>query len=567
MATTVVGIVYGLNGGTATVDFGGGNTVATDAGGEFEISLPNGTYTASCTSSLGATVLPASLQVVVNNQDELFVAGGFWIAPIVQAINASFSGSSTDFSFPNPITEGNSIIVVAQSVSTSASVDYGVVPAVSVSDTQGLIYNKVAPSNYGPNGDGASKQAVQDCFLATGAASGSNTIQVTLGTDIASSIIYILEVPPTLPFCSYGTYVNYASEYISNAQVNTNDSVSLGLSLAAFNATVTEEDEYAVAVSGGWQPIADGFLTRGISVSSQLQDSIIFTNAAGGSSNMIAPAVATLWVFCPKYAISGTISGPGGSGAIVYADGPNGLTYTTADGSGNYSFPNLFNGDYTVWVNSYETPFSFSPSYLYPAMIGANVTGQNFSSSENTYVVPPRFAFVERASTTPGATVYDVMDGASINSLGRTTGYGTGKKVGELFWDNVVNQAWSFNLQDNQPYIAAGSADAQDISTFAAALAAPAGVTPVQPGPTPSTRFAFTAIQTRSGQAVLKYLVSDGPSAAYGSMAQIVWDGVFDRWTFLQTNAESEISSPADVANITQFVASLPLINPNQISL
>ena len=138
MSTTVYGLVYGLNGGTATVDFGGGNTVTTDAGGEFEISLPNGTYTASCTSSLGATVLPASLQVVVNNQDELFVTGGFWIAPIVQAISASFSGSPTDFSFPNPITEGNSIIVVAQSVSTSASVDYGVVPAVSVSDTQEL---------------------------------------------------------------------------------------------------------------------------------------------------------------------------------------------------------------------------------------------------------------------------------------------------------------------------------------------------------------------------------------------------------------------------------------------
>ena len=127
----------------------------------------------------------------------------------------------------------------------------------------------------------------------------------------------------------------------------------------------------------------------------------------------------------------------------------------------------------------------------------------------------PRFAFVERASTTPGATVYDVMDGASINSLGRTTGYGTGKKVGELFWDNVVNQAWSFNLQDNQPYIAAGSADAQDISTFAANLAAPAGVTTVQPSNTPSTRFSFSAVTRRSGSPVLQYLVSDGPTQSF----------------------------------------------------
>jgi hypothetical protein len=559
MSTTVYGLVYGLNGGTATVDFGGGNTVTTDAGGEFEISLPNGTYTASCTSSLGATVLPASLQVVVNNQDELFVTGGFWIAPIVQAISASFSGSPTDFSFPNPITEGNSIIVVAQSVSTSASVDYGVVPAVSVSDTQELTYNKVAPSNYGPNGDGASKQAVQDCFLATGAASGSNTIQITLGTDIASSIIYIFELPPTLPFCSYGTYVNPSSEFISSVEVSANAPVGIGLALAAFNATVTEFDQYAVAVSSGWQQIGDGFLTRGISVSSQLQDSIVFKNAAGGSNNMIAPAVGTLWVFSPTFSISGST---GVAGAVVSYSGTASGSVIAGSG-GAYSIPGLAPGSYTITPSL--AGYTFSPTSHSETITSANIPGVNFTP---TQVTSPsgRFTFIERPSTTPGATTYDVMDGASTNNLGRAIA-GSGNKVGSLFWDNLVTQAWSFNLQDNQPYIAAGSSDALDIEYFATSLAAPAGVTTVQPGPTPSNRFQFTPVVRRSGQTPLTYLVSDGPSVAYGSMAQLIWDGVFDRWAFLQTNAESEISSPADVACIKSFVSGLAQINPNQISL
>jgi hypothetical protein len=169
-----------------------------------------------------------------------------------------------------------------------------------------------------------------------------------------------------------------------------------------------------------------------------------------------------------------------------------------------------------------------------------------------------RFKFIQRPSTTPGASLYDCVDS------------GNGKLVGQLFFDPIVRQAWSFNLRDNTPNISAGGSDALEIQNFAVALAAPTGVTIVQPSNTPSTRFHFTPIARRSGQTPLLYLVNDGPSISVGSIAEIIWDGASGTngaWTFLQTNAESEISSPADVACVTSFLASLALISPNQIQL
>ena len=49
----------------------------------------------------------------------------------------------------------------------------------------------------------------------------------------------------------------------------------------------------------------------------------------------------------PTYSLSGTISGPGGPGAMVSLSGASAAT-TRADGSGNYSFTGLANGSYTV---------------------------------------------------------------------------------------------------------------------------------------------------------------------------------------------------------------------------
>jgi hypothetical protein len=256
--------------------------------------------------------------------------------------------------------------------------------------------------------------------------------------------------------------------------------------------------------------------------------------------------------------INGTVSVPGFS--MNYTGTSSGTVYGYVDGS--FYASGLAPGTYTFTPSL--AGYTFSPTSQTVMLSDANIANVNFTA---TQVTSPsgRFTFIERPSTTPGATTYDVMDGASTNSLGRAIA-GSGNKVGQLFFDPIVTQAWSFQLMQNQPFIAAGGTDALDIEYFATALPIP-NISIVQPGPTPSTRFAFTPVVRRNGSPALEYLVSDGPSIAFGSIGMIVWDGVFARFCFLLTNDSSEISSPADVGCLVQFVENLPLISPNQISL
>ncbi len=65
--------------------------------------------------------------------------------------------------------------------------------------------------------------------------------------------------------------------------------------------------------------------------------------------------VDVLYTSSNTFALSGTLSGPGGAGATVSISGAETLS-TTADSSGNYSFDGVVNGNYTV------TPSAMSPS-------------------------------------------------------------------------------------------------------------------------------------------------------------------------------------------------------------
>jgi hypothetical protein len=77
------------------------------------------------------------------------------------------------------------------------------------------------------------------------------------------------------------------------------------------------------------------------------------------------------------YSLSGTISGAGGNAATVTLTGA-GTATTTADASGNYAFPGLTNGTYTVTPTN--TGFTFIPANRTKTVNGANVTGVNFSA-------------------------------------------------------------------------------------------------------------------------------------------------------------------------------------------
>jgi len=80
------------------------------------------------------------------------------------------------------------------------------------------------------------------------------------------------------------------------------------------------------------------------------------------------------------YGISGTVtsSGVALSGATVALSGAATASATT-DASGNYSFPGLANGSYTVTPS--KTGYAFTPVSSAVSVSGSNVTGKNFTAA------------------------------------------------------------------------------------------------------------------------------------------------------------------------------------------
>ncbi len=76
------------------------------------------------------------------------------------------------------------------------------------------------------------------------------------------------------------------------------------------------------------------------------------------------------------YTISGTISGAGGAGATVTLSGTSQAT-TTADASGNFTFANVFGGNYSITPS--QTGYVFVPGSQNVSISQSNVTGVNFS--------------------------------------------------------------------------------------------------------------------------------------------------------------------------------------------
>ena len=111
-------------------------------------------------------------------------------------------------------------------------------------------------------------------------------------------------------------------------------------------------------------------------------------------------------VAVPTYSISGTGSGSITSGVTVTLAGTSTGT-TTTDGSGNYSFLGLPNGNYTVIPS--KASYTFTPSSQGVTISGANVSAVNFTAA-----IAPTWGIsgtISPSSLSSGATV--ALGGAS----------------------------------------------------------------------------------------------------------------------------------------------------------
>jgi hypothetical protein len=105
------------------------------------------------------------------------------------------------------------------------------------------------------------------------------------------------------------------------------------------------------------------------------------------------------------YSISGTIT-PATSGILVTLTGASSGT-TTTDGSGNYSFPNLVNGTYTITPSN--AGFTFSPSSQNATVNGSNMSGINFSAVATSFSISGNLS-------TLGANATVTLSGAASKS-------------------------------------------------------------------------------------------------------------------------------------------------------
>lgn len=85
-----------------------------------------------------------------------------------------------------------------------------------------------------------------------------------------------------------------------------------------------------------------------------------------------------------SYQVGGTISGLGGSSALVELSG-NISASQQADASGNYVFSGVSNGSYTITPTSPGN--AMTPANQSVTVLDGDVTGVNFSSASATYTI------------------------------------------------------------------------------------------------------------------------------------------------------------------------------------
>src|ERR1700690_1795761 len=134
----------------------------------------------------------------------------------------------------------------------------------------------------------------------------------------------------------------------------------------------TAGGSFTSRTDGSWDSIGGDLMLMDRNVSATGAYTASAT-AATATQNMVS--LFTLRVIPPVHTISGNV---GVAGATVTLSGAASAS-TTADGSGNYSFPNLLDGTYFVTPSDSGTHF-FMPNAMKRILSGANATLCNFGA-------------------------------------------------------------------------------------------------------------------------------------------------------------------------------------------
>lgn len=331
---TGIGVAFGsstgIAGATVTLSGASSASVTADANGNYSFTgLADGPYTVTPTLA-GYSFTPASQAVTINGANQ--VAINFTAQPtsstwsISGTISPKIGGSGATVSLTGSSTASTTADANGNYTFTGlANGSYSVSPSLA-----GYTF---APSSQNVTINGANQTAINftaqpviTTFSISGTispvAGGSGATVSLNGTGSASTV------------------ADGNGNYILTGLAN--GSYTVTPSKVGYNFTPANQ---AVTISGG--------------------------NQAG--VNFVDQAVVGTW------SISGTISPiAGGSGASVALSGAS-TASTVSDANGNYSFPNLANGSYTVTPSA--GGYNFTPLAQPVTLSNANVAAVNFTAS------------------------------------------------------------------------------------------------------------------------------------------------------------------------------------------
>ena len=322
---SITGTITGGPGASVALSGPSSATVTTDASGNFSFSgLADGTYTITPTEN-GYTFTPASLQATI--------ADG-------HVLGLSFSATALNYTLSGVITgPGASGTTVTLSGASSGSVI-------------------TTPSG---------------SFSFTGLANGGYVVTPSLSgyafTPAAQSVT-IANSNGTANFTS--ATVAYSISGTITGAGGPGATVTLS---GASSATITASGTGSFTFSG----LANGSYTVAVS-----NPHYSFTPASQAVTIASANASISFSSAAITYTISGTITGPGNSGATVTLSGASSAS-TQTSASGTYSFTGLANGAYTVTPS--HTAYVFTPASQAVTVSNGNGTANFASAAAATYSI------------------------------------------------------------------------------------------------------------------------------------------------------------------------------------
>jgi hypothetical protein len=275
--------------------------------------------------------------------------------------------------FENNVAKGNSILVVAFPFTATNT------PALVCNDTLGNVYASItssAVSGFGVNGPYCFPTFF---FCSASVASGANVVSLS-GPSINLAETWVLELSP----CSVAAFSPMASGTVTGADI-TSGSISALAGQFLIDFAVTADDSANSSIGmpcAGFQaplnPLGNAINAFWFTLATQPvvangtynSDFNVYATAGSFSGPYVTGIIALSSVF---FSISGNA---GEAGALVSYSGTASGSVTAAS-DGTYSIPGLLNGNYTISVSL--PGFTFTPSSQNQNVVGANITGVNFT--------------------------------------------------------------------------------------------------------------------------------------------------------------------------------------------